>query len=273
VNARTRYREPPLWEIGLSAETATPDLFDPYEIRELHELFRDRLPRHEMAPTPAEPIDPQNLYGQGQIPGFIQFTEVPPTRWWFLSEDAHTLAQFQPNFLARNWRRVNFPPDSAPAYPGFEELKTQFETQVAAVREWSINKGRPLPDPKSCEILYDNFIIMPALGVSGRPPHRVFSPLSNLEPRERIGLAINWSEKIKDTTGSDAGVMRITSNYLGLPSSEGGLTPIFRLLFVARASVKSWLEVSTFFDTAHALIGERFVELITPECRATWGIS
>src|SRR6266849_1154892 len=125
------FSSPPIWEVAISVTTQGTGVFGAYDIREVHDLFRDRLPIAEhqgrfpgiaQFPSPGTPITNMPLIQ-------MQGAEPEPSRWWFVSPTGEDLVQVQEDMIARNWRRLA-PPPAVVAYPGFDAIYADFRSAV-----------------------------------------------------------------------------------------------------------------------------------------------
>jgi uncharacterized protein (TIGR04255 family) len=270
------FSAPPIWEIAISAGTATPGLFNTYDVREVHDLFRADFPNAEkQQPFTTPPIGPVPI--PGAPPGALMMPQVPPiqfgfpdfTRWWFVSESGRDLIQAQENFIARNWRRLD--PSDNSAYPGFDALFASFKVLIGQIDGYNSRVGRTMPPPGWCELLYDNLIPLDLDDGTTLRLSEALSPLNFERPRLRAGFLMTWWEGIG---GSEEELpnLQVTANSVAMPLPDGGgLKSYVKLQFVARSSVAAWEEAIGFLSHAHDKLRSRLVELTTDRCRESWG--
>jgi uncharacterized protein (TIGR04255 family) len=255
--ALPRYTNGPLYEAGLNLVFAEPTLVDPYDIRSLHDRFRDELPlveRQLPASVDGKPIS-------------VSKPEEDHQRWFFVSEDGRSLAQFQANLIGRNWRRQALPPGGDLSnYPGFTRLVAAFSDQFSKLESYLQMQGKSLPATHVAELFYDNFIPI-GEGVKIKDVLRAVqipysSPVSD--------LVCTWKEGLVGEV-SDTSYLRIDMRVLGAANEEGAEPlPFIRLRLMARDSVSSFKQALTFYEQAHSLTRTRLESLTTEACRATW---
>jgi uncharacterized protein (TIGR04255 family) len=264
---------PPIWEVGISAWTASP-ITNAYEVRDVHDLFRERFPEWERQPafTGYQPFPPRNgpMGTHMGMPIMMMGAPAQPTRFWFLSEAGSDLLQIQENFIARNWRKFKSPFEDPMPYPGYDVLRRDFEQLVESLRNYTETQDRLMPGPVMCELLYDNMI--PLLGPDGA---RLKTSEATTAIREFSKPVTNfnagWFENIADGDPSDGATdFQVALQVVGAPVSSGAIAPHLKLMFVARSSQQSWDAVFQFLDDAHSHVRKRLVELTTESVRALW---
>lgn len=269
-----KYSTPPVWEVGLSAMTAGPVL-DPYDIREVHDLFRDRFPNREKQPAFAG----LHAFPAPNVPGMPVFVGGMPffgggadnSRYWFLDESGANLTQVQEDFTARNWRKLSPVPGEGQPYPGFDALKADYRAQIDVLESWHQDHGRVMPVPTICELLYDNLIPLDSPDGSRRRPSETVRCFAGGE-RIVSGLSTHWFERIDGKTDSAEPLdLQIICQMVGWPLTMASPPPYIKLMFVARSAQQSWDGVYGFFDRAHDHIRMRLLELTTESAREAWG--
>lgn len=265
----------PLWEVGLSAFTAA-QLLDTYHIKEIHDLFKAELPRHErqlplsiqqMQPFP--PPGMQMFIGPMIIPTFNQ---IDPVRYWFLDPAGELIAQIQDNFIARNWRRLQLEKDLNAPYPGFDAMLAGFRDQIQRVESWGLQRGTPLSPPAICELLYDNLIPLTRLDGTS------FAISDLMSPVNPVGLLMNWGSQWmewidgKPVDGQPADI-QVNLQMVTQPSLSGGTRNYIKFMLIARSAQQTWSGVYTFLERAHTRIRARFMELTTEVAHECWRAS
>jgi len=255
----TKYATPPIFEVGFSIRTGSAGMVDPYDVRSLHELYRAELPQ----------VQRQLPIGPGGDGSMIQITSPDDDhqRWWFVSEDNHTLAQFQTNFVGRNWRREALPPGQGAAYPGYTRLATDFRDQVARLEAHLLASGREMPKPVSADMFFDNMIPF-GPGIRLRD---IVQPIQFDPPFQIVGFNCSWKEGLVADLPTDDSFLQVEMRSVGAGLKDEPIRSFLRLRFVARHIVESVDSAMAFFDEAHTLVHRRLLELTTPECRTTWG--
>lgn len=255
--ALPHYKNGPLFEVGLNLIFAGPGLVDPYDIRSLHDLFRDELPRVERqlpASVDGKPIS-------------VSKPEDDFQRWFFISEDGSSLAQFQTNVVGRNWRRQILPPGGdLSTYPGFTQLLAAFSEQFSKLESYLSGMGKSLPATHMAELFYDNFIPL-GEGVRLRD---VLSAVQIPYSTPVGDFVCTWREGLVGEV-SETSFLRIDMRALGASIDEDGEpAPFIRLRLMARDNVSSFKQALTFYEQAHSLTRTRLESLTTEACRATW---
>jgi uncharacterized protein (TIGR04255 family) len=255
--ALPRYKNGPLVEVGLNLVFAEPGLVDPYDIRSLHDQFREEFPRVERqlpASVDGKPIN-------------VSKPEDDFQRWFFVSEDGSSLAQFQANVIGRNWRRQALPPaGNLSNYPGFTRLVADFADQFSKLESYLTAKGQVLPRTHMAELFYDNFIPL-SEGVRLRD---VLSAVQIPYITSVGDFVCTWKEGLVGEV-SETSYLRIDMRAVGASINEDGeAAPFIRLRLMARDNVSSFRQALTFYEQAHSLMRTRLESLTTEACRATW---
>lgn len=248
---------PPVWELGLTVQTANSGVMDNYDVRAVHDLFRAEHPlyeRHE--PVTLKP----------QLPGFQEMgPDSPLYRWWFSSENGEFLVQVQEDLVARNWRRQYLNPTQSHNYPGYQKTREEFSGIVDKLKAARGESG--LPAPSACELLYDNFLTL--VGPDGTPMRTqdVLAVVDFPLGTSRIGLNMQWMEPLPE-----GGMLRVGASVATVTVRDSPPTPVVRLTFSAKNEVEAWPEVFAFFDASHTVVRQKFLELTTKHAHTTWGL-
>lgn len=265
-----KYASPPVWEIGISAVTAAP-ILDVYDVRLLHDVFRTDLPRVERQP----PIGPMNPFPAG--PGPVVPTVMPvfqigpePIRWWFVSENGDHVAQFQEQFLARNWRRQVLSRDAIEEYPGFAGVLEGFKSQLTNLDKFNASRGTGPAEPTVIELLYDN--LLPLDSDKGRLKlSDVLSHMTGVHKEPIHGFNMGWLERIPGENPTGPLTLQVSMSAVGAPTGpKGENRGYLKMTFTARAPKSNWREAFEFLEHAHARLRERLIDLTTETYRATW---
>lgn len=115
------YKHPPLNEVALGVQFATPAGYSQLHAGGVWELFRDEYPNleeHESLPQAFE------TFGAGPviIPSFELVQGPRHDRFWFVGKTPDELVQFQNDRLHLNWRSQ----PGGKGYPRFEYLDDKF---------------------------------------------------------------------------------------------------------------------------------------------------
>ena len=149
------FGRPPLNEIFLGVQFATPQFYSPALVTEVWSLYRSRFSRSEVQ----GPIGPRfETFGgpsMANAPGFQILGAPPAPRYWFLTPDGNELVQFQTDRLLHNWRQV----DGAPAakYPRFPNVLGAFASELNAFADYVVKHGEAL-SINQAELTYVNRI-------------------------------------------------------------------------------------------------------------------
>lgn len=265
-------KKAPLWELSLSASTASPQVYSPYWIREIHRAVEADYPRidrqpaftgYGVHPTPNNALHQQHaefIIGPGM-----------PQRWHFLTEDNHRLVQLQENFLAANWRRMDKGPGEI-EYPGFDAQLAEFERWVNVLETIDTDRPpeSPFPNPDRCEISYDNLI--PLIDGDGKPLRfrEVLAPFSGdpRPPQKVLGWQASWFRFLPDQREDVAPEMQVLlSGGISISSMNGSF---LRIQIICRSPVETWPECSAFFRRAHAHCAAELFNLTTEAVHSTW---
>jgi uncharacterized protein (TIGR04255 family) len=267
------FGSPPIWELGITIGNAQGGYFNAYDVREVHDLFRDRFPTAEKQLAAMERVFPGGPQAPSQMP-VLQFGPPPDlTRWWFVSEDGADVLQVQDNFLARNWRRLVPPPSMAVPYPGFDGIYAQFRADLARLGEWSATRGRALAEPSHCELLYDNLIPQKTEDGSHVRMSDIIRPVQFDPPLPSAGFTLNWFERIEPARLPGLN-FQVTIAQVGIPKPDGTGEDLYvKLTLIAHAQIEAWQEAYEFIEMAHGVARKKLVDLTTDECRTTWGQS
>lgn len=234
-------------------------MVDPYDVRSLHDLYRAELPQVQRQ----LPIGPS---GDGS-PIQINSPDDDHQRWWFISDDEHTLGQFQTNFVGRNWRRQILPPAPGAPYPGYSALARDFRAQVAKLEGHILGSGREVPRPVSADMFFDNMIPFDP----GTRLRDLVQPIQFDPPFQIVGFNSSWKERLAEEPPTDDSFLQVEMRSVGAALKGEPVRSFLRLRFVARDVVESVDGAMAFFDKAHMLVHRRLIELTTPQCRTTWG--
>lgn len=254
--ALSRYDNGPLYEVGLNLYFSSIGLVDPYDVRSLHDEFRTEFPKVE-----------KHLPAQvSSRPHAIERPEDDHHRWFFISEDGGSIAQFQTNFLARNWRRQALPPEGdVKNYPGFEELLSGFIRQFKVVESHAKKRSVDSFAFQAAELFYDNFI---PLGPDVRLKD-IIVPIQIPYKAPVAELVCGWNEGLVGEPSADS-YLRVEVRVIGAAVGDATPRSFVRLRLVARDSVQNFDEALKFFEQAHGLARTRLDALTTDSCRSTW---
>ncbi|HJQ17141.1 MAG TPA: TIGR04255 family protein, partial [Allosphingosinicella sp.] len=149
------YGNPPLHEVVLGVQFATPAGYSQIRAGEVWSLYREDYPEveeHPMLPASFETFGPRNRGIQPQLE-FIQ--GASHDRFWFLSPDRTELIQFQNNRLLHNWREI---PGTDITYPRFDYMIGRFESEIRKFSSYAKELSGQDININQCEVTYINNI-------------------------------------------------------------------------------------------------------------------
>lgn len=251
------YDKAPLFEVGISIFTEENGLVDAYDVRALHDLYRNDFPNFERQ----LPIIP----GNGSEPFPVEKADDDHHRWWFISEDRRDLLQVQSNFMGRNWRRNTLPGGELRGYAGFVALLSSLKQCWDARAADLTAGGHSVPQPKRAEVFYDNLLPL----ADGQRIRDLLDGVQLTGPTKLVGFNMGWVEALpQSATGQLQVEVRTVAASEG-PNEEERRNFI-RIRFVARDDVSSIDEAIALLTEAHETISERLHNLTTESCRAIW---
>lgn len=250
------YRRPPIAESVIGIE------FDPIPglgiiaLAELHKRWSDDFP----IPHEVDALPPSRPAAQGPGVG-IFLGEGPGSRLWSISADQHLLVQVQRDRILLNWRRLD---GERGTYPGFDQLRAQFERVLNVLEEFVTVSLRSTIRPLVSEWSYINHIV--AEGELGKEVFHVWRDpqpgLAGEVLQSRFQHVRAWGEP--DANGQ----LEIT----GEPMGSGPLAPL-----QVAISCKYFAARSTTVDNAlkrceeaHAYARNAFEVITTDEARKVW---
>lgn len=257
-----KFSRPPINEVGLSVSFAEPSLFDGYDIRALHDLFRAHYPIHERQ-APTDGNDMEAAFGLPPL------APSASSRWWFIASNSADILQLQENYIARNWRRT-VSPDHPPSYPGFAKLLSDFERDLATVKNWRESLGYNLPDARSCELMYDDVIPVEVGNQRFELSNmlKFWNPISQTRPF--AGWQCAWVEPVVAEEANLAGNLQVQILAAAMTQDDAPPRPILRIIWKASTLNAPLHDVGIFFRAAHERILSRFSEMLTAELMDSW---
>lgn len=250
-------------------------LMDPYDISEIHDLFRPRFPERQRQPA----FPGMHPFPTPQSPTIVPSMSLAIplgvrqdlTRYWFLDESGANIVQLQENFTARNWRRWPSTEGQAHPYPGFDSLMNDFISHIDHLGRWHNLNGRAVAPPAVCELLYDNLI--PMTQPDGEML-RIGDVATCVVPQGRVaaGFAMQWYERITEfddaTQPMDFQVMLQSLSWQS--PFDASVLPYLKLMFVARSAQQAWKGVYDFLERAHSHVRSRLLDLTSDRIRSDW---
>jgi uncharacterized protein (TIGR04255 family) len=160
------FTDPPLTEVVVSIQFATPPQYNEAYIREIWALFESDFPKVQEMPA----IPPTfEVFGGPELPAmrlvnFGMMSGVLRNRYWFLSVSGAEVLQFQQDRFMHNWRKV---PGQKNEYPRFDPIIAKYTSELETLENYFRSKSWGLIVPNQCDITYVNQ--MPLKTDSGQP--------------------------------------------------------------------------------------------------------
>ena len=152
------FRSPPLSEVVLGVQFASPQGYNQLLAYKVWELFRDEYPVVQELPAIPPAFEtfglPQSEAFGGQF-NFGIVTGGTHDRFWFLRPTQDELIQFQHDRLLHNWRRLA---DQQNEYPRFETMITRYETELERLENFAATLVPQSLAINQCEVSYINQI-------------------------------------------------------------------------------------------------------------------
>lgn len=260
------FRSPPVSEVALSVQFEDIPL-QLVQLGLLWQRFRVSYPLTEQHHPIAGVIE---QFAEEKPPKSVMqlvSSQIPPIRFWFLSEDGSHLVQVQNDRFVRNWR------GSGDQYPRYEVLRSAFKEDYSIFENFLKDEGVAPPNPTQCEITYVNNIVAGKGWEHHGEAHKVFEVCSlpdlESEPEpEDFGFALRYM--IPDEQGAPIGRLRVTVSSAHRTKDK---TPLFVMTMIARGKLKGEgiNSVVAFHDLGRAWIVKRFAALTTAQMHEIWG--
>ena len=151
------YKNPPLHEVVLGVQFASPREYQQIYAKDVWELFKKEFPEVKEVEALLPTFE---TFGQPKIKqSNIELRSgVFHDRFWFLSSDGAELIQFQQDRLLHNWRKAR---DGSNAYPRFETILSKFNAELLKLKEYySSNFSSTELEINQCELTYVNRIAL-----------------------------------------------------------------------------------------------------------------
>ena len=192
------FEDPPLHEVVLGVQFATPRGFQQIFAGEVWELYRKDFPKVGEQPALPPSFETFGLTENQQF-NFGFLTGAIPNRYWFLSANGDELIQFQSDRLLHNWRKVG---DETNPYPRFESMIEKFEDELSKLEFYFTRFGSEKLNINQCELTYVNEII---IADSQESSVENWLNLVNLKNIGAEGFKLEFKKAIKDTQGNPYG--------------------------------------------------------------------
>src|SRR5712691_5772732 len=147
------FRKPPVNEVVLGVTLKPLARMRITDLGELYTHLRADYPQIEEQPPYYPPIEQLGPSGFAATLN-VELSVVDWPRLWFLSSDNERLIQFQRNWLAFNWRKIN--PESE--YQRWQAVRDGFVNAYKAIEGISASLTGDRLEPLQCEVSYINEI-------------------------------------------------------------------------------------------------------------------
>lgn len=258
----SNYLNPPVHEVVMGVQFATPRGYQQIYAREVWELFREDFPKvKEMPPLPPS----FETFGRPQS-GRINLgivTGPSHDRFWFISENEDELIQFQQDRLLHNWRKVG---DRRNPYPRFETIFPKFEAELLTLEKYFTKFSSGHLNVNQCEITYLNHIMLTeADGASSDKWIR----LINLEDFGLEDFSLSFRNPIKDETGKPCGRL-ICESGTGVNNKD---EPLLSLNLTVRGAPQepSISAAMNFIMVGRSILVDCFDKITTEFAHEKWG--
>jgi uncharacterized protein (TIGR04255 family) len=263
------FTNPPLTEVVVSIQFATPPKYSEAYIREIWALFESDFPKVQEMPA----IPPTfEVFGGPELPamrlnfGVITGGAALRNRYWFLSASEGELIQFQQDRFMHNWRKV---PGQKSEYPRFDPIISKYTSELETLETYFRSKTWGPIVPTQCELTYVNQ--MPLKGETGQPiPKSFYFRKLDVSLDEDVNdFAVTLRKAVTAQDGKPIG--RLFVEAATAVDSDGH--PVLGLNVTVRgapaeASRTSALE---FLQSARVLIDTTFVAFTSDAAHQKWG--
>lgn len=192
------YDNPPINEVVLGIQFATPSGYQQIYAGEVWSLFKNKFPEVEEQPPLPPTFETFGLPQKGQL-NFGIITGASHDRFWFLSEKKEQLIQFQNDRFLHNWRKIG--EDKNP-YPHFEEIIESFENELQSLTKYFSKFSSDPLNVNQCELTYINHILL-TKETSDKVEDWI--KLINLLDTSPEDVSLGYRKVIKDTNGKPYG--------------------------------------------------------------------
>ena len=269
------FTNPPLTEVAISIQFATPPKYSEAYISEIWALFKADFPNVQEMPAlpptfevfggPELPQMQMNI-GMNIFSSFATGASALRNRYWFLNESESELIQFQQDRLIHNWRKR---PGQDNDYPRFDLLFSKFKQELKNVESYFSFKNWGALAPNQCELTYVNQM---SLQSDTRQDLAKSSYFRNIDLSIGDDDASEFSFNLRKPIISDgAQVGRLFVEAATAVDSSG--SPIIGLNLTARgrpthATSTSALE---FLESVRVMIDKTFVKFTSDAAHQKWG--
>lgn len=258
------FRSPPLSEVVLGVQFASPQGYQQIRAGEVWNLFKGHYPRvqeHQALPPAFETFG-LPFQHSSMMPQFGFVTGGTHDRFWFLDQEGRELIQFQQDRLLHNWRKNG---DANNEYPRFEAMTDKFRAELSQFQGYINSLAPQALSINQCEISYINHISFQRGEEGGFADWLKFLNFTESKPDD---FTINFREVIKDSDGKPRGRLYVESALGYLPD---GHEVIVLTLTVKGAPLGSDINSALeFLSLGREVIVQRFAELTTDQAHKKW---
>ena len=190
------YRNPPLNEVVLGVQFASPRGYQQIRAGEVWNLYKEEFPLVEEMPPIPPMFETFGLSRPGAMFNFGIVSGAMQNRFWFLSREKSELIQFQQDRLLHNWRKVGANNNE---YPRFEKMISNFEKELETLEVYFNNLAPQKLVCNQAEVSYINHI--PLDKGDGREKASDWFCFANFGTAEPDDMSFVFRRALKDPSG------------------------------------------------------------------------
>lgn len=258
------FKSPPLNEVVLGVQFATPQGYQQIFAGEVWGLFKDRYPQVQEQPALPPAFETFGLPTPfSQMPQLRMMTGGMHDRFWFLRPDGDELIQFQQDRLLHNWRKVG---DGSNDYPRYEVMISEFRRELEKLQNYMSSLSPQALSINQCEINYINHLKFDRVSGDSYSDTLRFLNFPKGRPDD---FSMNFREVLKADDGRPIGRLYVEA---ALAYSLGGSEMILFSLTVKGAPINTDIASSVdFLNYGRKVIVQMFAELTTDQAHQKWG--
>ncbi|MCA1603777.1 MAG: TIGR04255 family protein [Actinobacteria bacterium] len=260
------FARPPVVEVvaGITFTNYTTD-FSAILAAFWKEVLRDQFPVLQQQPPYAPP---EEQFQEQPSAGFsFQLGGgYPAPRLWASNSDGSELIQLQPDWFARNWRKVK-PEDEYDRWPS---RRTALTESFAELERYADSNEFPRPLISQCEVSYINHISLDGFADGWGSIGAIMQGQSRLSRAAQVEQAALQVAYVLQGESQPAGRLHVSIK----PALNAEGQPIYVLELTARSVTgqKGFHSALSFLDKGREAINTAFVALTTEEMHEKWGI-
>lgn len=262
-----RFAHPPVVEVvaGVSFTGYDSD-FGPVLAAFWKDVLRDRFPDLQQQPSYTPP---EEAFGDQPTMGGItlQFGgSFFNGRLWAATEDGNELLQLQPDWFARNWRKVH----TGDEYDRWDVRRAALSESLRELDEYLSDARMVKPVIRRCEVSYVNHVSLEGIPGGHAGIGHVFNGQQNLSGPLPVEQATIQAKYVLTDDERPIGRLHVAVN----PALDAAGKPIYVMELTARGRPADADVVAalSFLDRGRAAINAAFVGLTTPEMHEVWGL-